>query len=268
MTTRKTTSSKKKTATTIKPIRLFSSDIDGTLMPFDSTKGVSDFVTWWNAIPKTKRPLLCYNSGRLSTDVLTLIPKSGLQPPDYIIGGVGTSLLDAKGNPVEGFHDRFRDNWDRSLVHEVLSPIQDLIPQPACFQSPYKSSWYLQNAPAERISEIMEMLKSVELNACVIYSSDRDLDVLPAEAGKGKALEWLCEHVGISNREVAVAGDSENDLAMFSLTGVRGIVVGNARSGLINSVTTFNTYRAQQCDVAGVIEGLQHYGLSLERSII
>jgi sucrose-6F-phosphate phosphohydrolase len=242
-------------------IRLFSSDVDGTLLPFTEIEGQQEFTQWWSALPAAKRPILCYNSGRLCADVRVLIDKTGLITPDYIIGGVGTSLIDEQGHPVPGFHDRFREDWDRSLVQELLASYPGIQMQPACFQSPYKSSWYLHHATREQIEDIEAKLVAVELSARVIYSSDRDLDVLPALAGKGHALQWLCQHLGITGKQVIVAGDSENDLAMFKVPDVRGILVGNARAGLIQAVTGCTTYQAQQHMVNGVIEGLRHYGL-------
>src|SRR5687768_6850573 len=105
-----------------RPIRLIVSDLDGTLLPFDGDlSAVARFSDWWDALPATARPLLCYSSGRLYHDVLEVVPLVRLPVPDFVIGGVGTSIVDGAGRPVLGYRERFREGWDRSLVHDVMA---------------------------------------------------------------------------------------------------------------------------------------------------
>jgi hydroxymethylpyrimidine pyrophosphatase-like HAD family hydrolase len=90
----------------------------------------------------------------------------------------------------------------------------------------------------------------------VVYSSSRDLDILPKYANKGNALEWLLKHLQISGFETLVAGDSGNDSAMFLIPGVRGIVVENAQPELVEATLGLPCYRAQSICADGVLEGL------------
>lgn len=247
---------------TARPIRLFVSDLDGTLLPFDGDQPTVDrFTTWWNALPVSVRPLLVYSSGRLYHDVLDVVPQVHLPTPDFVIGGVGTSIVDGAGRPVVGYRERFHDGWDRSLVHDVMVGIPGVQPQPARYQSPFKSSWFLHDADEAAITRIRTLLAEVELRVRVIYSSQRDLDVLPEEADKGRAVAWLADHLHLSPEHVAVAGDTENDLAMFQVAGVRGVVVANATPGLLAGVRGLGAYRAKQIASDGVIEGLSAFGL-------
>jgi len=242
-------------------IRLIVSDLDGTLLPVAGGDGGQRFATWWNALLPSSRPLLAYCSGRLCGDVLASVPAAGLPAPDYIIGGVGTALIDGQGRQVPGFQERFRDGWDRSLVQEVMSGVPGIEAQPARFQNPFKSSWFLRGVEPARIAAIAAALAAVELRVRVVYSSDRDLDILPGDADKGHAVAWLCTHLGLSTDTVVVAGDTENDLAMFQVAGVRGIVVANARVGLVQALAGYPVHHATAPEVDGVIEGLEHYGL-------
>lgn len=242
-------------------VRLFVSDLDGTVLPLAGGDGAHRFTIWWNSLSSSSRPLLCYSSGRLCADVRATVPEVGLPPPDYIIGGVGTSLIDADGRQLPGFQERFRAGWERSLVQEVMAGVPGIELQPARFQSPFKSSWFLYGADAARIADIEAALAAVELRVRVVYSSDRDLDVLPADAGKGRAVEWLCKQVHVATRNVVVAGDTENDLAMFQVPGVRGIAVANARAGLLGGLSACQAHHATAPEVDGVIEGLELYGV-------
>src|SRR5688572_5239093 len=100
-------------------MRLFSSDLDGTLV--GSPESVGRFRTAWDGIPQSRRPMLCYNSGRLVDDVLNLVGTTGLPQPDYILGGVGTQALDvARGEALPGFQERFAEGWNLEVVERTL----------------------------------------------------------------------------------------------------------------------------------------------------
>jgi len=86
------------------------------------------------------------------------------------------------------------------------------------------------------------LLESEIKGAQVILSADIDdpqkhnIDLLPPNAGKGMALRYLTEKLGI--RGVA-AGDSGNDLTMLIEGGHPAIVVGGAREELRTAVMGF-----------------------------
>jgi sucrose-6F-phosphate phosphohydrolase len=242
-------------------VRLFVSDLDGTLLPLAGGDGAQRFAAWWDSLSSATRPLLCYNSGRLCGDVHAVVRAAGLPAPDYVIGGVGTSLTDAAGRQLPRFLERFAAGWERSRVQAVMGGVDGIEPQPDRFQSPYKSSWFLLDADAARIDAITAALASAGLRVRMIYSSDRDLDVLPADAGKGHAVEWLRRKTHVAARNIVVAGDTENDLAMFELPDVRGIAVANARPRLLAGLTSCDVYRAAAPAADGVIEGLEYFGL-------
>jgi len=98
----------------------------------------------------------------------------------------------------------------------------------------------------------------------VIYSSARDLDVLPANTGKAHALKWLCERISLPLKQVLVAGDTGNDSSLFLLPDVRGIVVENAQPELYEAVVHLPTYSATRAFADGVLQGLAHFGVITE----
>lgn len=243
-----------------KPIRLFSSDLDGTLL--GNPESVRRFTAAWSSLSDEERPLLVYNSGRLVADMQGLVSEGLLPKPDYYIGGVGTELFDVRADqPLGKFREALEEGWDRDRVEAVLKDHPEIEAQPAHLQNEHKSSWYYHNADHAAIEDIERRLREVGLAVTVVYSTQRDLDVLPVNAAKRGALSWLCGTIGIGTDEVLVAGDTGNDSGMFFLPGVRGIIVQNAQPELLEATVRVDCYTARQVMADGVLEGLCHYGV-------
>ena len=239
---------------------LLSFDIDGTLL--GKTDATLDFAATWEALPAERRPVLVYNTGRLSEDARRTIAGHGLPDPDFLISGVGTSVEEWKSaTAMDGFSGLLDEGWDRDRVDSIVSSCSPATPQPEACQTPVKSSWFWHNAPAAGLEDLRTALEAAGLRARVVYSSSRDLDIIPRHANKGNALEWLCNHLGISTNEVIVAGDTGNDSTMFHVDGVRGILVENAEPELIATTLGGNHYLASSPCAEGVLEGLLHYGV-------
>lgn len=246
-------------------IRLFSSDLDGTLA--GNREASRRFADFWASLDAEHRPLLVYNSGRLVDDVLAFTAAEGLPTADIVIGGVGTMLQSGdRPHLSEAYSATFGTDYDPERIASLLETLSGLTRQPARYQHALKSSWFFHDASAESLAELEARLLAEGLTVKVVYSSNRDLDILPATADKGGALGWLCRELGIAFDEVVVAGDTGNDHGMFDLPDVRGIIPAN---GLAELKTLFSEegriYHAQAPEADGVIEGLTHFGVGKSR---
>jgi len=243
----------------LKPVRLFSTDLDGTVV--GNREATARFRDFWHSLPEETRPLLVFNSGRLIDDQLELLDTVPLPRPDYIIGGVGT-MLSREGKPElsKAYTSQLGAAFDADKIASVMEDVPGISLQPDRYQHGLKSSWYLHDADEGMLAEIERRLNDNGVAARIVYSSARDLDVLPRAADKGAAIRWLCGHLGIGLDETVVAGDTGNDRAMFELPDVRGVVVANALEELKSfAAREHNMFIALKEEADGVIAGLQHW---------
>jgi sucrose-6F-phosphate phosphohydrolase len=242
-------------------IKFLSFDIDDTLLP---SHNITDgFYQFWQRLEFNGNLQLCYNTGRLVDDTMSLINKRILPRPDYLICGVGTTIFNVKEQSiVKEFSQVLEEGWDLKRVNQIISTLSYPInKQPEHFQNEYKSSWFLDNATTDILEDIRGVLRSKGLDVNVIYSSNRHLDILPKWANKGNSLEWLLKYLDIDPDHVIVAGNSGNDSAMFNIGPVKGIVVGNAQPELMKEANPENTLFSNKIYQEAILEGLEHFGL-------
>lgn len=234
-------------------VSLLVSDLDGTLLGDD--RALEAFVAWHDTVKDRVR--LVYSSGRFMNSIRASIDDSPLPEPDAMIGGVGTEIFDQVANRQLVGWPPISNGWDPHSVRAACARRATLHEQPVDLSSRYKVSYYGYDLSDVFLDELRCELMEAGQDVTIVYSSNRDLDVLPAAVNKGAAAAYLAERWGIANEDVIVAGDSGNDLAMF-LQGFRGIVVGNAQPEL-RELRGSNIYQATRSYAAGVIEGLQFW---------
>lgn len=70
------------------------------------------------------------------------------------------------------------------------------------------------------IAEFCAFLKrELDGRAVIFTSKPYFLEVMPPNCGKGEAIEWLANHLGIDNSKTMAFGDSMNDESMIRMTG-------------------------------------------------
>jgi sucrose-6-phosphatase len=240
-------------------IRLVATDLDGTLL--GNPEAVWRFSEAWSTINSAQRPLLAYNTSRTLADTRSLIGARRLPEPEFILGSLGTELYDSLYNHGEEFQSQFGQVWDGKRVDEVVSATSGVRRQPGDRAHPFRSSWFLVRASREDIDDLERRLRAAKLDVAIIYSCRYFLDVVPAQAGKGKALAWLCRQLSIPLNHVLVAGDTADDASMFLLPGVQGILVENALPELLATTLNHRPYIARAPMADGVLEGLEHFGV-------
>jgi mannosylfructose-6-phosphate phosphatase len=235
-------------------MNLIVSDLDGTLLGDDAA--LRRFAAWYDEMRTDFR--LAYSSGRFLDSIRESIAETDLPEPDALICGVGTEIYAGDADEtLPGWPQVIAENWNVALIRKVCAQFGEMELQPDEFQSNYKLSYYAHYLTESCLARLRQSLDAAGQKASVVYSSHRDLDVLPARTHKGAAAGFLADHWSISRRRVIVAGDSGNDAAMFH-EGFRGIVVGNAKPEL-RALEGPSIYHAAASYAAGVVEGLDHW---------
>lgn len=76
-----------------------------------------------------------------------------------------------------------------------------------------------------KLDAIVEQLKDLPLSINSAFPFN--IEIMEAGKGKGRAVRFLAEHMGISTDQVMSFGDGTNDLAMLQAAGVP-VAMGNA----------------------------------------
>lgn len=116
-------------------------------------------------------------------------------------------------------------NYYRKAVHLPVIYTSDILG--ALCEEPFKLlAIDLENhQDLEHFREVL--MPDVKNRITTLYSNPMYLEIFPISAGKGQALEELCQHLQIPLSNTMAAGDMENDISMLEVAGC-GVAMQNA----------------------------------------
>lgn len=248
----------------IVPRQLLASDIDATLT--GSSEGAARFRAW-----AEKRSCgYIVATGRSINEAQRVLAEWNLPRPDTFITSVGTEIWqeDRRGRLSldECYAEALSANWPRrSLVRAIDDLREDfsITPQAALEQREWKLSYFGSASAALLLRRTLDLLG---LEARVIASHGRFIDVMPRAAGKANAVAHVAAQSGLDLSHCIAAGDSGNDRDMLMACG-HAIVPANALPELDDLPQSARILRTAGRHADGVLEGLARIGeLPLSRS--
>ncbi len=232
-------------------------DIDNTLI--GSAPCVAKFRTWHQ-----RQDGLAFGvaTGRSFHSAMSILEQQNAPSPLVMITSVGSEIYhrDANGTTFtldRAWHDHIAGNWDRRGVLGAVLTIPNLFPQAPLEQRGLKISFFTDGDP-NIVRQVRARLRDSGLQASVIHSHGRYLDILPVLASKGAAIEHVRRRFKLSPEAVFAAGDSGNDIEMLR-TVAQSIIVANYSDGLAERSDLAHSYVAQRTHALGIIEGVAHF---------
>lgn len=230
---------------------LLATDLDGTLVgDKNSLNKLFDFYD-----SQSYEVSLVYITGRHYQSALSLIEEENLPVPHVLITDVGTGIY--TGNQLDPdleWTNRLEQSWTPEKIEAIAQTISGLVSQDLPITNRCS---YFASDPAV-VSTFQSELDKAGIPHKLIYSGSRDVDILPAESGKGQALQYILDKYKLSEAKLLVAGDSGNDVEMLTM-GFPSVIVGNAQPELLAQPEHPSIYRAEQKFAGGIHEAWSHF---------
>ncbi|MGL5839562.1 MAG: HAD-IIB family hydrolase [Sphingorhabdus sp.] len=224
-------------------------DIDHTLT--GCRDGARELVLHLASRP---RRLFGIATGRSLQEARRILGEWGYPDPAVWITSVGSEIAWMKDGRLVAdneFADYLSAGWDPGAITALLADYPGIVPQTEVEQRRFKRSWFApDHATAIRIRA---RLMREGLPARVIFSHGRFLDILPARGGKGEAMCWVADRLGLPLSAVHAAGDSGNDFDMLEAC-PNAILVANHSVELTPLISRAGVRVAERPHAGGIVD--------------
>lgn len=230
---------------------ILATDLDGTLV--GDPEGLQQLLEFYEE--QVYDVSLIYITGRYFNSALSLLKEENLPIPDILVTDVGSSIyVGASFDQDLEWEKRMLVNWKPEEIDAIASTIPGLTKQPMFLEK--RCSYYVTEA--KPVEDFKNKLAASGIPHKLIFSGGKDVDVVPEESGKGRALQYLLDKYEVQDAKLLVAGDSGNDLEMLTL-GFPSVIVGNAQPELLESEMHPRIFRAKKGFAGGIHEAWTHF---------
>lgn len=265
---------------------LICTDLDRTLLPNGEQPESPQARKLFHTLSQQPDVDIAYVTGRHKALVVEAIEKFDIPTPNFVLGDVGSTIYEINNNSWQlwqAWQDEIEPPWGNfkhDQLADLFSHIDILQQQEVEKQNTFKLSYYVpQDCCLENLlSEMRQQLQQHGIRASLIWSIDDLkhiglLDVLPENATKLHAIEFLIQQKGYLPKNTLFAGDSGNDLPVLA-SDINSVLVANARNDvrqqaveLANQKNTSKHLYLARGDFkgmngnysAGILEGAAHF---------
>ncbi|MGB7409237.1 MAG: HAD-IIB family hydrolase [Pontixanthobacter sp.] len=195
-------------------------------------------------------------TGRSIIEAQRIVREWGLPDPLAWITSTGSEIYwrrDGRLVRDSEFDCMIMPDWNPDAVRKALAKIEGLMPQPIYEQRQFKRSYFYQNDAT--IDRVVRALRDGDQDVRIIPSHGDLLDILPKNAGKGRAMQHVARMLDIPAERVVAIGDSGNDIDMLTMC-QNAVMVGNYAPELASLSNRPNVYVSRRHNAAGALEGI------------
>lgn len=265
---------------------LLCTDMDRTVIPNGAQPEHPRTRSAFRAFCQQPSVTLVYVTGRHLALMEDAIQAYQLPEPDYAITDVGTQIHHRKNNhweTVTEWQTEISQAWGDYQHNDLAQPLMQLkglTLQEREKQNTHKVSFYADLSTASEtdyLAQAEAALAPLNIRTSLIWSIDEAanvglLDVLPQNATKLHAIEFLQQQLGVALPDVVFAGDSGNDLPVLT-SHIQSVLVANASEDIkrqawqecMQNHTEAAFFQAQNTQdhngnyAAGVLQGVAHF---------
>lgn len=230
---------------------LLATDLDGTLV--GDREGLDSLLEFYEM--QEYAVSLIYITGRHFQSAMSLIEEENLPFPDVLVTDVGTEIhIGPALEKDRNWENKMLQAWQPETIDQFAASIAGLEKQDLPVTN--RCSYYADSS--ETVDAFEQRLVSAGIPHKMIFSGGRDLDILPADSGKGAALQYIIDKFNVHDAKMLVAGDSGNDKEMLTM-GLPSVIVGNAQPELLESPENPMIFRASKVCAGGIQEAWIHF---------
>ncbi|QKI89507.1 HAD-IIB family hydrolase [Thiomicrorhabdus xiamenensis] len=265
---------------------LLCTDLDRTLIPNGTQPEHPMARPLFRELCELPEISLAYVTGRHLELMQSAIKNFQLPQPNYAITDVGTKIYHRDyqdWHPMRVWENEIDQGWSEQNLEQIqtsLRKISGLRLQEPSKQNTHKISFYAdlqRQDSSDYLSQTKECLDRFGLTHSLIWSIDETidlglLDILPPNATKLHAIEFLRDYLNFPYQATVFSGDSGNDLPVL-ISPIQSILVANATDELKfqayseaqqngNQLQFFqaeNTHHSNGNYAAGILQGVEHY---------
>ncbi len=238
--------------------RLIVSDIDETLT--GDREALRALSKW---LERDTEHYFAVATGRSLHAALAVMRDWDVPMPDALVTSVGAEIYYARaGEPEqpwalvrdEAWSAMIGEGWDHEAVTAAVLGFGDVTLQPPREQRPHKASFLCPDDQGF-VRSLRRYLSTLGIEATVIFSHGEMLDVLPARASKGAALDHLRARLRVRREDTIACGDSGNDELLLRAAGWP-VIVANRTKELDELIAEGRCYVSSYPSAAGVLDGV------------
>ncbi len=265
---------------------LLCTDMDRTLIPNGLQAEHPQARRWFSEFCSLPQVTLVYVTGRHQNLVKEAIKHYSLPSPDYAITDVGTRIFrtnNQQWQPLQAWEEEIDKDWhgkSHSQLKKLFADISELQLQETSKQNSHKLSYYvaLHVKQEDLLLQMAQRLEAYGTQASLVWSVDEPkgiglLDILPRNATKLHAIDFLRQQLNYSLDEVIFAGDSGNDLPVLG-SAIPAVLVANAANDVKKAAQGLSQKNSTQQSLylstgknthmngnysAGILEGIAYF---------